>query len=101
VAISAFCTLKYLIFFFLLFISIHISYRKERNGRNPLTGEKIKIPGTHVIVFHPSPVWEKAVIEEGRAKAPPKRPLTAGALKLKELAEQRKKEKAASSPTST
>jgi nucleoid DNA-binding protein len=67
-----------------------IRYRKERLGRNPLTGEKLLIPANHIITFQPATQWVKEVIEQGKAKAPVKRPPNPQALKLKQAAMERK-----------
>jgi hypothetical protein len=54
-----------------------------------------------VITFTPSSRWKKEVIEEGRAKAPPKRPIPPQFLKKKQEAEEKKAKQAASEQTGT
>ena len=38
-----------------------VTQRKERNGRNPLTGDKIVIPAKYVTKFSPTPQLKNAV----------------------------------------
>jgi len=45
-----------------------VSTRKARNGRNPRTGETIKIGAKQVVRFAPSSVLREAVAEGGKTK---------------------------------
>ncbi|WP_419787951.1 HU family DNA-binding protein [Pseudodesulfovibrio sp.] len=43
------------------FGTFNVDERKARVGRNPRTGDEIKIPATKVVKFHPGKVLKEAV----------------------------------------
>jgi hypothetical protein len=59
----------------------------------------MKIPAKNVIAFRPSSSWLNEVIQEGRAKPPPKRPASPHLLARKKEATEGKAKQEASSQT--
>lgn len=45
-----------------------VSERKARNGKNPRTGETIKIPATKVAKFKPGKILKEKVLESAKPK---------------------------------
>jgi nucleoid DNA-binding protein len=45
------------------FGTFELKERKERNGRNPKTGESLVVPAHDVLKFKPSPALKQAVAE--------------------------------------
>ena len=41
-----------------------LRYWKARNGRNPSTGEKIRVPGHYTVILKPGKAVEKRISEE-------------------------------------